>query len=151
MLLNGEVLIDAPASAIWMVFMDPALLCRAMPACQEAHRIDDLHYEATLATRIKLITVSAHCIGELLEAVEPTQLVVGIEGEIAPIWGHFRAGVTVDLAPQEGETLARYRFEAEIFGRAGNLSEPLIRSTAHKLAVRFGNNVAALTRDFAPP
>lgn len=143
MKITGDVLVMAPAERVWQVLMDPEVLCRIMTACQEAYRLDDTHYAAKVATKMKLIPVRADVQGELLEAREPEFARVNITGETSLLPGSFSGLLTVHLEEAEGATRITYAVEAAILGRLGAIGEPLIRSTVHKIAEKFAANATA--------
>jgi carbon monoxide dehydrogenase subunit G len=117
-----------------------------MPGCEEARQLDARRYEAVLATKVQFMTIRARTTGTLLEAEEPTHLVVEMVGETLAMAGAFRALMTVDLHPIDESTHVQYTFDFSMFGRLGSLGEPIVRSTAQRLAGQFADNVASLFR-----
>lgn len=143
MRFTGQVRIEASPEQVWNVFMDPDALCRITPACQEAHRVDERRYAATIATRMKLIPVEAAVRGELLDAREPEQMLIGIAGETTNLPGSFHARLALDLRSDGAATAVSYTLEGAMLGRIGTLGEPLLRSTVQKVAEKFAANASA--------
>ncbi|MBX5450532.1 CoxG family protein [Thermogemmatispora sp.] len=144
MKLNGTVNVSAPRERVWQIFMDPLQLCRVVPGCEEAQRVDDRHYEALLAVKIQFMTIRARAHGTLLEAHEPDHLVAEMVGEPLAMAGAFRARLVIDLVPKAGETEVRYAIDLSMLGRLASLGEAIIRATANRLASQFATNVAQL-------
>ncbi|RAQ95388.1 CoxG family protein [Thermogemmatispora tikiterensis] len=146
MKLNGAVNVSAPREEVWQLFMDPTQLCRVVPGCEQAQRVDDTHYEALLAVKIQFMTIRARAHGTLLEAREPDHLVAEMVGEPLAMAGAFRAHLVVDLIPisMTGGTEVRYTIELSMLGRLASLGEAIIRATANRLASQFAANVAQL-------
>ncbi|WP_376794313.1 CoxG family protein [Thermogemmatispora sp.] len=144
MKLNGAVSVRAAREEVWQIFMDPAQLCRVVPGCEEARRLDDTHYEALLAVKIQFMTIRARAHGTLLEAREPEHLVAEMVGEPLAMAGAFRSHLVVDLIPIAGGTEVRYTIELSMLGRLASLGEAIIRATANRLASQFASNVAQL-------
>ena len=143
MKVGGSFQVNAPIEEVWQVFMDPEQLCRVMPGCEGARRIDATHYEATLATKVQFMTIRARALGELVEQREPEHLVVEMTGETLAMAGAFRARLELDLHPEAEATEVRYDFDVTMLGRLGSLGAPMVRSTARKLSEEFAGNVSA--------
>lgn len=144
MRVTGEIEITAPAPEVWDIFLDPERLCAVMPGCEHATRLDATRYEATLATKVQFMTIRARASAELLEVDPPTRLVAELMGETAVLAGAFRATMEVDLTPSGAGSCLRYTIDLSVLGRLGSLGEPIIRSTASRLAAEFATNISSL-------
>jgi len=146
MRVEGDFSVDAPIEEVWHLFLDPEKLCRVMPGCEEAHRIDETHYEATLATKVQFMTVRARALGELVEQLAPTHLVVEMTGETLAMAGAFRGRMELRLRGENGETDVHYDFDITMLGRLGSLGAPIVRSTARRITDEFAANVSSYLR-----
>jgi len=151
MKLTGEFWVDGSVSDVWRVIMDPALLCRAAPRCEEARKLDATHYEGTFAARLQIFTVRASVSGELIEVREPYHFTVDLTGETFGVAGAFRGQGVLDLSPDGSGTQGSYTFDVDMLGGIGRVGEPLIRLVAQRVTRKFANNVSALLRTGALP
>jgi carbon monoxide dehydrogenase subunit G len=142
--VEGEIEVQAPIEDVWGVFMNPSRLCDVMPGCDQATQIDATHYEATMAIKVQFMTIRARATGELLEVEVPRHLVASVVGETFVMAGAFRATLTVDLTSEGDSTWVRYAFDLTMLGRLGSLGEPIVRSTARKVATQFAANLSEL-------
>lgn len=146
MRVEGTFSVNAPIEEVWDLFLDPEKLCRVMPGCEEAHRVDATHYEATLATKVQFMTIRARALGELIEQLEPTHLVVEMTGETLAMAGAFRGRMELHLHGEDGVTNVRYDFDITMLGRLGSLGTPIVRSTARRITDEFATNVSSYLR-----
>lgn len=141
MKVAGDFSVRAPIERVWDLFLDPQQLCKVMPGCEQARRIDATHYEATLATKVQFMTIRAHTRAEIVERSEPNHVVVEMTGETIAMAGAFQMRMTVDLQPAEDGTEVRYDIDITMLGRLGSLGQPIVRSSAKRISEQFSNNV----------
>ncbi|GAC1522433.1 MAG: hypothetical protein NVS2B16_30290 [Chloroflexota bacterium] len=123
--------------------MDPDTICRLANSCEEAHRIDETHYEGTIRAKLGFAGVRARIHGEVVEAYEPHGMVVDLHGETLGLPGSFRGIANLSMT-QEGEaTHAHYTFDMTLLGRLGSLGKPFFQMTAQHLANTFAGKLSA--------
>jgi len=146
----GDFVVNASVARVWQLFLDAQQLCRVMPGCEEAHQIDATHYEATLATKVQFMTIRAHTVAEIVEAEEPSHVVVEMTGETIAMAGAFRMRMTVDLQPEGEGTAVHYDIDLTMLGRLGSLGRPIVGATAKRLADQFASNVTRYLEESNP-
>jgi carbon monoxide dehydrogenase subunit G len=150
MKLQGVVTVPATQQQVWNLFLDPLQLCKVIPGCEKAQKLDETHYEAVLAVKVQFMTIHSKATGSILNAEEPRLLVGELIGEPLAMAGAFRARVTLQLEPaSEAEATAiHYAMDLTMLGRLASLGEAIVRTTSQKLTREFAENVSQL---FAAP
>lgn len=154
MKLQGVVTVPATQQQVWELVLDPLQLCKVIPGCEKAQKLDETHYEAVLAVKVQFMTIRSKATGSILNAEEPRLLVGELIGEPLAMAGAFRARVTLELEPdaatvEPGQaTIIHYAMDLTMLGRLASLGEAIVRTTSQKLTREFAENVSRL---FAVP
>lgn len=149
MKLQGTVTVPATQQQVWEMILDPLQLCKVIPGCETAQKLDQTHYEAVLAVKVQFMTIRSKATGSILEAEEPRLLTGELIGEPMAMAGAFRARVTLQLEPEAEQTTAiRYSMDITMLGRLASLGEAIVRSTSQRITREFAENVSRL---FATP
>ena len=147
MKLQGNVTVPAAREKVWKLFLDPEQLCKVIPGCEQTRQVDENLYEAVLAVKVQFMTIRSKAKGSILTAEEPRLLVGELIGEPMAMAGAFRARVTLELEPVEGDTQAttiHYSMDLTMLGRLASLGEAIVRTTSQKLTREFAENVSRL-------
>lgn len=147
MKLQGSVTVPAAREKVWKLFLDPEQLCKVIPGCEQTRQVDETLYEAVLAVKIQFMTIRSKAKGSILTAEEPRLLVGELIGEPLAMAGAFRARVTLELEPVDGDaeaTAIHYSMDLTMLGRLASLGEAIVRTTSQKLTKEFAENVSQL-------
>lgn len=147
MKLQGNVTVPAAREKVWKLFLDPEQLCKVIPGCEQTRQVDENLYEAVLAVKVQFMTIRSKAKGSILTAEEPRLLVGELIGEPMAMAGAFRARVTLELEPVEGDapaTAIHYSMDLTMLGRLASLGEAIVRATSQKLTREFAENVSQL-------
>jgi uncharacterized protein len=147
MKLQGTVMVNAPQVKVWQVLIDPVQLCKVIPGCEQARKLDATHYEAVLSVKVQFMTIRSQAKGTLLEADAPRHMMGELVGEPTAMAGAFRARVTIDLVPIDDATSIRYAMDLMLLGRMASLGEAIVSSTSKRLTRQFAENLATLFRN----
>ena len=154
MKLQGVVIVPATQQQVWEMILDPMQLCKVIPGCEQAQKLDETHYQAVLAVKVQFMTIRSKANGSLLKAEEPRLLVGELIGEPMAMAGAFRALVSLELAADSAAadpaqaTAIHYTMDITMLGRLASLGEAIVRSTSQKITREFAENVSRL---FAVP
>ena len=137
--LNDEVRIAAPRDVVRTMLLDPDVLARCIPGCEEMHKLSDEDYQAVVV--LKVGPVKAHFTGEVHVAVgnDPYEIILNGKGA-GGVAGFAKAEATANLISEGKDTLLSYAVTADVGGRLAQLGSRLIVSTAKKLAEIFFRN-----------
>jgi carbon monoxide dehydrogenase subunit G len=144
MKLKGTVTVNASQEEVWRIFMDPTQLCRVVPGCERATRLDDTHYEALLAIKMPYVTIRSKAKGTILEAEAPRHLVGELVGDPHSVSGSYRNRVTIDLVPIHNKTQIQYTMEITMLGRLASMGETFVRIATRRFSKEFADNVSKL-------
>ena len=134
--LNGEQLIAAPVSMVWLGLNDVTVLHASIPGCEEIERISDEEVRAKVM--FKIGPVRARFTGKLIlsDIVRDVSCSMAFEGTGGAA-GFAKGKARVELIRAEGGTLVRYSTEASIGGKLGQIGGRLISASAKKIADDF--------------
>jgi uncharacterized protein len=137
--LADEIIIPGQLETVFVSLIDPEVLKRCIPGCEELERISDTDFTAKVV--LKIGPVKARFSGTVSLDISrvPHHLSLSGAGE-GGLAGFAKGGADVELVDQGDETLLRYRATAETGGKIAQLGARLIESTAKKLSKTFFNN-----------
>lgn len=137
--------ISAPRQAVWNAVMDPEVLRRCIPGCEEIEKTSDTEMAAVVA--LKIGPVKARFKGKVAfkEMLEPQFLTLAGEGT-GGVAGYARGSARVTLDEDGGETVLSYDVTAQVGGKIAQLGSRLVDSTARKLSAEFFDR---LQKEFA--
>jgi carbon monoxide dehydrogenase subunit G len=148
MKMSAEVLIKAPADAVWQALNDPEVLKQAIPGCQSLEKIGDTQFKATVAVKVGPVSAKFNGQVELTDLDPPNGYTISGSGT-GGIAGNARGGAKVKLTPQDDGTLLSYDVDAQVTGKLAQLGSRLIDSTAKMLAGQFFKRFDQIVTDAA--
>jgi carbon monoxide dehydrogenase subunit G len=134
--LSGNQLVAAPRSAVWEALLDPIVLQRCIPGCEDVARVSD--EETHMRILVKLGPVRARFAGKMLMSeVDPARhCKLSFEG-VGGGAGSAKGFSNVDLTDEDGGTRLNYSVAASVGGKLGQIGGRLIDSSAKKMADKF--------------
>lgn len=127
--LQGEHRFDVPRQAVWQALLDPEVLARTLPGCEELERTGDNQFAGALNLRVG--PVQGKFQGKVtLSDLEPeTGYHLAVDGSGAP--GFVKGEGTVRLEDADGGgTVLRYDLDAQVGGRIAGVGQRLLDSSA---------------------
>ena len=134
--LSGEQLIAAPIPRVWLGLNDINILHASIPGCEEIERVSEEEVRAKVM--FKIGPVRARFAGKLLlsDIVPDVSCSMAFEGTGGAA-GFAKGKAKVELLEADGGTLVRFRTEASIGGKLGQIGGRLISASAKKIADDF--------------
>lgn len=134
--LSGNQLMAAPRNAVWEALLDPVVLQRCIPGCEDVARVSD--EETHLRILVKLGPVRARFTGKMfMSDVDPARhCKLSFEG-VGGGAGSAKGSSDVDLSDEGGGTRLTYSVAASVGGKLGQIGGRLIDSSAKKMADEF--------------
>jgi len=134
--LSGNQLMTASRSAVWEALLDPAVLQRCIPGCEDVARVSD--EETHLRILVKLGPVRARFTGKMfMSDVDPARHCrLSFEG-VGGGAGSAKGFSNVELSDEDGGTRLTYSVAASVGGKLGQIGGRLIDSSAKKMADEF--------------
>ena len=137
--LADEITISGQLDTVFANLVDPEVLKRCIPGCEELEKTSDTDFAAKIFLKIGPVKAKFSGTVSLDVSRAPYNLSLSGAGE-GGLAGFAKGGADVELVDQGCETLLRYKATAETGGKIAQLGARLIESTAKKLLKAFFNN-----------
>jgi carbon monoxide dehydrogenase subunit G len=140
MKIAGENVLHAPVDRAWDALLDPAVLVRTIPGCEQLVATGEHTYDMTVTAGVAAIkgTYAGTCV--LTDLDEPRSLVMKLDGAGAP--GTIGATVNVGFADAgDGSTRVSWDADATVGGMIGGVGQRMLTSVSKRMAGEFFGNV----------
>jgi uncharacterized protein len=133
--IEGTQTIAAPRRRIFAALIDPDVLQKCIPGCEQLEKSDGNKYNAKLSAGVGPIkgVFTATVALENIKAPEHYRLVV--EGKGQP--GFVKGTGELTLVEAEGGTSVQYSGEVNVGGLLASVGQRMIQSAANMLAGKF--------------
>jgi hypothetical protein len=148
MKIEGTQTIDAPRERIFAALVDPAVLQKCIPGCEQMEKTGDNQYKARLTAGIGPVkgvftaTVSLH------DIVAPEHYKLVVEGKGQP--GFVKGSGELNLKAAGSATEIQYTGDVNVGGLIASVGQRMIQATANMLAGRFFKSLEAETASANP-
>src|SRR5690242_16256601 len=112
--IEGTYTFQAPIEQVWKTLLDPEVLARTLPGIENMKTTGPDSYEATMHVGVAAVQGAYSGKVAILDKEEPKHYRLQAEGNGAR--GFVKAEGTVDLAQQNGSTIATYKGAAQLGG-----------------------------------
>jgi carbon monoxide dehydrogenase subunit G len=126
--MNGSYTLDAPVAKVWTFLMDPEAIAKVIPGCETLQEVSPDTYNATLKLGIAAIKGTYNGAVQLLDKTPPAHYRMLIDGSGTP--GFVKGEATVDLAPQDTQTVLTYDADVQVGGLIANVGQRMIGGVA---------------------
>ena len=137
--LADEIIIPGPLETVFVSLIDPEVLKRCIPGCEELEKTSDTDFTAKVVLKIGPVKARFSGTVSLDISRAPHHLLLSGAGE-GGLAGFAKGGADVELVDQGDETLLQYNATVETGGKIAQLGTRLIESTAKKLSKAFFTN-----------
>lgn len=128
MKLSGEYSYDVPRDQVWEALLDPEVLSRTLPGCEDLQRIGENEYAGKLKMKVGPVQGVFEGKVKLSDLDPPNGYHLRIDGRGAP--GFMNGDGRLTLEDQGNSTLLRYEIEAQVGGRIASVGQRLLDSSA---------------------
>ncbi|MPZ74810.1 MAG: carbon monoxide dehydrogenase [Nitriliruptorales bacterium] len=136
MKVTGSTVLNAPREQVWGALIDPAVLVRTIPGCEQLTQVGPDSYRATVNAGVASIKGVYSGEVKLTDQAEPSAFVLHASGAGAP--GTVSADVRVTLAEADGGgTRLDYDADAIVGGMIGGVGQRMLTSMAKRTADEF--------------
>lgn len=140
MRISGEAVLEAPVEQVWNALLDPSVLVRTIPGCEQLQVTGENQYDMTVTAGVAAIrgTYTGTC--ELRDLQPHESLVLKAAGAGAP--GTISADVKVTFIDTgEGTTRLTYEAVAVVGGMIGGVGQRMLTSVSKRLAGEFFSSI----------
>jgi carbon monoxide dehydrogenase subunit G len=136
MKVTGSAVLNAPRDRVWAALIDPEVLVRTLPGCQQLEQVEPDYYKATVNAGVASIKGMFSGEVKLTDRVEPDSFVMHASGAGGP--GTVNAEVQVRLTDVDGTTTRLdYDADAVVGGMIGGVGQRMLTSVAKRTADEF--------------
>jgi carbon monoxide dehydrogenase subunit G len=140
MKVEGEQKIEAPRERVFAALIDPAVLHRCIPGCQELEKTGDSQYAAKLTASVGSIKGVFTATVTMAELVAPShyKLLVDAKGQ----QGFAKGSGILDLGEQNRVTELKYTGDVNVGGTLASVGQRMLESTARMMVAKFFSALA---------
>ncbi|MEM6704826.1 MAG: SRPBCC domain-containing protein [Acidobacteriota bacterium] len=128
MKLAGDYILDAPRELVWRALLDPNVLSKTLPGCEDLREVGENQYEGRLKMKVGPVQGVFEGEVQLSNIDAPNSYDLTIEGKGAP--GFMNGNGTLTLADDPGGTKLTYEIDAQVGGRIASVGQRLVESSA---------------------
>ena len=144
MKIEGTQKIDAPRERIFAALVDPAILQKCIPGCEQMEKTGENQYKAKLTAGVGPVKGIFTATVSLQDIVAPEQYKLVVEGKGQP--GFVKGSGELNLKEAAGgATEIQYTGDVNVGGLIASVGQRMIQATANMLAGRFFKSLEAET------
>ena len=128
MKIEGEHTFAAPRDVVWKTVLDPDVLAKVLPGCEDFKEVGENQFEGLL--KIKVGPVQGKFKGnvELTDLVEPESYHMRVRGKGAPGFVDGKGQLKLEDAGES--TVLHYSVDAKVGGRIASVGQRLLDSSS---------------------
>src|SRR6185295_15481305 len=135
MKIEGKHQIDAPRTRVYSALINPEVLKRIIPGCEQLEKTGDNTFAATMRTGVGSIKGLFEGHVRLEDLREPEHFRMVVDGKGGP--GFLKGSGDLDLI-EEGEiTKVKYAGDVQVGGTIASVGQRMIQGTAKMMAAQF--------------
>jgi carbon monoxide dehydrogenase subunit G len=135
MKIEGTQKIDAPRERIFASLVDPAILQKCIPGCEQMEKTGDNQYKAKLTAGVGPVKGVFTATVSLQDITAPEHYKLVVEGKGQP--GFVKGAGELNLKDANGATEIQYTGDVNVGGLIASVGQRMIQATANMLAARF--------------
>lgn len=146
--IEGTQKIDASRERIFAALIDPAVLQKCIPGCEQMEKTGENQYSARLTAGVGPVKGVFTATISLQDIIPPEHYKLVVEGKGQP--GFVKGSGELNLKDEGGATLIEYTGEVNVGGLIASVGQRMIQSAANMLAGRFFKALEAETTAHHP-
>ncbi len=135
MKIEGTQKIEAPRDRVFAALVDPTVLQKCIPGCEQMEKTGENQYKAKLTAGVGPIKGSFNATITLEQITPPEHYKLVVEGKGQP--GFVKGSGELNLKDAGDATEIQYTGEVNVGGLIASVGQRMIQSTANLLASRF--------------
>jgi uncharacterized protein len=128
MKIEGEYRFDAPRDVVWKTVLDPQVLAKVLPGCEDFREVGDNEFEGLLTIKVGPVQGKFKGNVELTDLVEPSSYNMRVRGKGPP--GFVDGQGQLRLEEDGGKTVLHYEVDAKVGGRIASVGQRLLDSSS---------------------
>jgi uncharacterized protein len=135
MKIEGTQKIDASRERIFAALVDPAVLQKCIPGCEQMEKTGENQYNAKLTAGVGPVKGVFTATVSLQEIVPPEHYKIVVEGKGQP--GFVKGSGELRLKDADGATEIQYTGDVNVGGLIASVGQRMLQATANMLTGRF--------------
>ena len=135
MKIEGTQKIEAPRDRIFAALIDPAVLQKCIPGCEQMEKTGENQYSAKLTAGVGPVKGVFTATVSLQQITPPEHYKLVVEGKGQP--GFVKGSGELNLKEAGSATEIQYTGEVNVGGLIASVGQRMIQATANLLAGRF--------------
>ena len=135
MKIEGATDISAPRDRVWSAFLDPAVLKKAIPGCEELVAIGPDEYKAIMKVGVGPVKGTFEGKVRLFQQEPPNRYRMSVEGTGAP--GFVRGEAAIELAEAQGGTHVTCAGDVQVGGLIASVGQRLLGGVSRMMLDQF--------------
>jgi carbon monoxide dehydrogenase subunit G len=146
--IEGTHKIAAPRNRVFAALVDPVVLQRCIPGCEQMEKAGENQYKAKLTAGVGPVKGVFTATVSLQDIVAPQHYKLVVEGKGQP--GFVKGSGELNLKDDGGATEILYTGDVNVGGLIASVGQRMIQATANLLAGRFFKALEAETTESNP-
>jgi carbon monoxide dehydrogenase subunit G len=146
--IEGSHKIDASRERIFAALVNPDVLQKCIPGCEQMEKTGENQYKAKLTAGVGPVKGVFTATVSLEDIVPPEHYKLVVEGKGQP--GFVKGTGELNLKDEGGATEIQYTGDVNVGGLIASVGQRMIQSTANLLAGRFFKSLEAETTSTNP-
>jgi len=143
MKIEGAQIIEASRDRIFSALVDPAILQKCIPGCEQMEKTGENQYKAKLTAGVGPVKGVFTATVSLQDIVAPEHYRLVVEGKGQP--GFVKGSGELNLKTVGDATEIQYTGDVNVGGLIASVGQRMIQATANMLAARFFKSLEAET------
>lgn len=140
--VSGEYRLSQSRQTVWDALLNPAILQRCIPGCEEFEKLADDHYQATIKTAIGPVKAKFTSELRITNARPPESYRLEGQGKAGAV-GFGKGAADVTLSEDGGDTVLSYSADFQVGGRLAQIGSRLVVGATRKIADEFFGRLTA--------
>ena len=136
MKIKGSHTLAVPRGVVWEAILDPDVLSRTLPGCEDMAPVGDNRFRGKLKMKVGPVQGVFEGGVELVDLDPPNGYSLKMDGKGAPGFVNGRGSLRLEDS-EDGGTLLHYEIDAQVGGRIAAVGQRLLDSSA-KVLTRQG-------------
>src|SRR5499425_424574 len=135
MKIEGTTEIAAPRDKVWSGFLDPAVLSKAIPGCEELVAIGPDEYKAVMKVGVGPVKGTFEGKVRLSDLEPPNKYRMAVEGTGAP--GFVRGEASMELSDADSGTKVGYNADVQVGGLIASVGQRMLGGVSKMMLDQF--------------
>jgi carbon monoxide dehydrogenase subunit G len=134
--IQGEYKIGVPRQQVFDAIIDPEVLKKCIPGCEELQQVSDTQYKAVIKASIGPVRAAFKTSMELKNLNPPASFTLAGEGK-GGVAGFGRGSADITLDESDGATHLHYEADLKVGGKLAQVGSRLVVGVTRKMADEF--------------